>query len=142
VKLTDAKLRTLAEPGRYWDGGGLYLEVSPGGGRYWRLKYRHAGREKRLALGVYPAVSLKEARDRREAARKVIGRGDDPGELRRAEKERATKEAAETFEAIAREWLGHQSGAWSTGHAERIRTGLEADVFPKPNFDVTEDVSP
>lgn len=131
MKLTDAKLRTLTEPGRYWDGGGLYLEVSPGGGRYWRLKYRHAGREKRLALGVYPTVSLKEARDRREAARKVIGRGDDPGYLRRAEKERATKEAAETFEAIAREWLGHQSGAWSPGHAERIRTGLEADVFPK-----------
>lgn len=131
MKLTDAKLRNLATPGRHWDGGGLYLEVSPGGGRYWRLKYRHGGKEKRLALGVYPAVGLKEARERRAAARHALDRGDDPGELRRAEKERVVSEAAETFEAIAREWLGHQSGAWSAGHAERIRTGLVADVFPK-----------
>ena len=58
MKLTDATLRNLTEPGKHFDGGGLYLELTPAGGRYWRMKYRHGGKEKRLAFGVYPAVSL------------------------------------------------------------------------------------
>ena len=68
MKLTDAKLRNLATPGKHFDGGGLYLEITPAGGRYWRLKYRHGGKEKRLAFGVYPEVSLKAARERRADA--------------------------------------------------------------------------
>ncbi|MGH8829805.1 MAG: Arm DNA-binding domain-containing protein, partial [Polaromonas sp.] len=71
MKLTDAKLRNLTERGKHFDGGGLYLEVTKAGGRYWRLKYRHGGKEKRLAFGVYPAVSLKDARDRAADAFKV-----------------------------------------------------------------------
>jgi integrase len=163
MKLTDAKLRSLAEPGRPWDGRGLYLEVLPAGGRYWRLKYRHGGKEKRAALGVYPEVSLKLARERADAARAVLTRGRDPvalwhevRELRgnddaaqawreaaelidggadpaatwRERKTRAERDAGATFEAVAREWLGHQSGRWGEHTAGMIRRSLEADVFP------------
>ena len=95
MKLTDAKLRNLTTPGKHADGGGLYLEITAAGGRYWRLKYRHGGKEKRLAFGVYPAVSLKEARAKREAAKQVLGHGADPGEARKAEKARVAVEAAD-----------------------------------------------
>ena len=131
MKLNDAKLRNLATPGKHFDGGGLYLEVTPAGGRYWRMKYRHAGKEKRLAFGVYPDVTLKDARDRREQARKVIERGEDPGELRKAAKAKAEHEAGNTFEAVARDWLTHQAGRWAPVTLERITAALAADVFPK-----------
>ncbi len=130
-KLSDAKLRTLTEPGRYFDGGGLYLDVKPAGGRYWRLKYRIEGREKLLALGVYPDVSLKIARERRDDARRSLAGGADPGELRKAARAQVEREAAATFEAVAREWLAHQSSAWTAGTLDAITTNLEAAVFPK-----------
>ena len=130
MKLNDAKLRNLVAPGKHFDGGGLYLEVTPAGGRYWRLKYRHGGKEKRLAFGVYPAVSLKDARDRREQARKVIERGDDPGELRKTLKAQAETDARNTFEAVARDWLAHQAGIWTSLTMKRIANSLEADAFP------------
>jgi integrase len=97
MKLTDAKLRNLTEPGKHFDGGGLYLDVTKAGGRYWRLKYRHGGKEKLLALGVYPAVGLKDARDQAAEARKVLQAGADPGEQRKASKAQATHEAANTL---------------------------------------------
>lgn len=130
MKLTDAKLRNLATPGKHFDGGGLYLEITPAGGRYWRLKYRHGGKEKRLAFGVYPEVSLKAARDRRTEARALIERGADPMATKRAAEAQAEKEASATFEAVAREWLGHQAGKWAPGTLAMIRTSLEAQVFP------------
>lgn len=164
MKLSDAKLRTLTTPGKHFDGAGLYLEVTPTGGRYWRLKYRHGGKEKRLSFGVYPDVTLKAARDRREAARAVLHRGRDPlalwheaRELRgegadslavwreaaellaggadplaawSADKARSLRDAAATFEAVAREWLGHQASGWTAGTLAAIRAGLEAEVFP------------
>lgn len=129
-KLNDAKLRTLAAPGRHFDGGGLYLEVTPAGGRYWRMKYRHGGKEKRLAFGVYPEVSLKVARERRDAARKQLGAGEDPGELKRAAKAQAAHEAANTFEAVARDWLQHQAASWAPATRERIEAAFVADAFP------------
>lgn len=131
MKLTDAKLRSLSTPGKHFDGGGLYLEVSPTGGRYWRLKYRHGGKEKRLAFGVYPEVSLKTARERRAEARAILQRGDDPAAVKRQERARADREAAVTFESVAREWLGHQASGWAPGTLEMIRKGLEADAFPR-----------
>lgn len=164
MKLTDAKLRSLDKPGKHFDGAGLYLEVTPAGGRYWRLKYRHGGKEKRLALGVYPAVPLKLARERREAARALIQRGRDPGalwqevrELRgdddaasawreaaelidsgadpatawRLRKARDDRDAAATFEAVAREWLGHQAAGWGEGTLAMIRRSFETEVFPE-----------
>lgn len=130
MKLSDAKLRKLTEPGRHFDGGGLYLEAKPNGGRYWRLKYRFGGKEKLLALGVYPEVSLKDARQRRDDARRMLAAGDDPGELRKAAKAKAQHEAATSFEAVAREWLGHQSTRWTAGTLDAIRTSLETHVFP------------
>lgn len=130
MKLNDAKLRTLTTAGRHFDGGGLYLEITPAGGRYWRLKYRHGGKEKRLAFGVYPDVSLKTARERREAARSLIERGEDPGEARKAAKVQTAHEARNTFEAVTGEWLRHQSDKWAPVTLVRIRAALEADAFP------------
>jgi integrase len=130
MKLTDAKLRTLNTPGKHFDGGGLYLEVTAAGGRYWRMKYRHGGKEKRLALGVYPDVTLAEARKGRERARDEMAAGKDPGELRKAAKVKATHEAANTLQAVAGDWLQHQANGWEPVTAARIRASLAADVFP------------
>lgn len=129
MKLTDAKLRRLTEPGKHFDGGGLYLEVTAAGGRYWRLKFRIAGKEKRLALGVYPAVSLKEARDLAIQARQSIQAGGDPAEQRKTAKARAAKEAVNTLRAVADEWMEHQAARWEPVTLERIRSSLEANVL-------------
>ena len=129
MKLTDAKLRNLSEPGKHFDGGGLYLELTKAGGRYWRLKYRHGGKEKRLAFGVYPGVSLKDARERAADAFKVLQAGDDPGELRKAAKAKATHETINTLEAVAGAWMKHQASRWEPVTAGRIRASLEADIF-------------
>ena len=130
MKLTDAKLRNLTQPGKHFDGGGLYLELTQAGGRYWRLKYRHGGKEKRLALGVYPAISLKAARDLATEARKLLEQGADPGAQRKASKVQASAEAANTFEAVARDWHQHQAGRWEPDTAGRVLTSLANDVFP------------
>ncbi len=130
MPLTDPALRTLTKHGKYFDGGGLYLEVTAQGGRYWRLKYRFAGREKRLALGVYPKVSLKTARIEREKARALLREGKDPGAIRAAEKTRAKHDAANTFEALARDWLQHMGSKWAAVTRERVLAAFERDVFP------------
>jgi len=130
VKLTDAKLRTLSTPGKHFDGGGLYLEVSKSGGRYWRLKYRFGGKEKLLAFGTYPDVSLKVARERRDEARRTLARDEDPGELRKAAKEKAAEEVRNTFRAVADDWLAHQSAKWAPGTRELIEQSLKTYVFP------------
>lgn len=130
MNLTNAKLRTLTAPGKHFDGGGLYLEITPAGGRYWRWKYRYGGKEKRLALGVYPGVSLKAARDGAAKAREVLQAGADPGELRKAEKTQAAHEAATSLGAVAAEWLEHQSERWEPDTKARIARALEADIFP------------
>ena len=131
MKLTDAKLRTLAEPGRHFDGAGLYLELTKKGGRYWRMKYRHGGKEKLLAFGVYPAITLKAARDLAAKAREAIQDGNDPSALRKADKAKAQHEAVNTLQAVADDWLTHQSARWGTEQKARIRASLEADIFPK-----------
>jgi integrase len=144
--LTDRKIRTeikAGEKSKLFDGGGLHLELHPNGGLYWRMKYRFGGREKRLAFGVYPEVSLKEARERRDGARKLLAAKTDPGQVRKAEKAAsAAKAEAEkltaegkplpgTFEAVAREWLStvHHAEV-SEGHFETNRKRFEKDVFP------------
>jgi integrase len=130
MKLTDTKLRSLTAPGKYFDGGGLYLELTKAGGRYWRFKYRIEGKEKRLAFGVYPAVTLKEARDKLATARKAMQAGADPGELRKASKARAAQEAVNSFEAVAGDWMAHQAGKWDPVTLGRVRASLAADIFP------------
>ncbi len=130
MKLNDAKLRTLTTPGKHFDGGGLYLEVTAAGGRYWRLKYRHAGKEKRLAFGVYPEVSLKTARERRDEARRMLDAGQDPSAERKAAKVQAETEARNTFRAVAEDWLKHQGAKWAPVTLERIESVFKADVYP------------
>lgn len=130
MKLNDAKLRKLVAPGRYFDGGGLYLEVTPAGGRYWRLKYRHGGKEKRAAFGVYPEVTLKAARDQRDEARKLLAAGLDPAEVRKANKAQAEREANTTFQAVGEKWLKHRAGKWGPATAARIASAFRADVYP------------
>lgn len=131
MKLTDAKLRNLTEPGKHFDGGGLYLDLTKAGGRYWRLKYRHGGKEKLLALGVYPAVGLKEARAKAEEARQQLQAGADPGAVRKEAKAKAEHEAVNTLEAVAEDWLKHQAGRWEPLTMTRIRASLEGHVFKK-----------
>jgi integrase len=130
VKLTDAKLRTLKMTGKHADGLGLYLEVTAAGGRYWRMKYRFGGKEKRLAFGVYPTVKLKDARERRDSARIALERGDDPGALKKAAKVKAVHEAVNTLEAVMRDWLTHQGARWAPITLKRNLAALEADIFP------------
>lgn len=131
--LTDLAIRR-AKPAektvRMFDGGGLYLEILPAGGRYWRMKYRRpvSGKESRLALGVYPTVSLADARARRDEAKRLLASGVDPGAQRKAVA--ASREAAEgdSFETIAREWLA--SRLWVAGYHEKVTAWMENDVFP------------
>jgi integrase len=115
---------------RLTDGLGMYLEVTAAGGKYWRMKYRHAAKEKRLALGVYPEVTLAEARKRRDKARDALAQGEDPAQLKREAKLKRALMDATTFEAVARQWWAHWSGPRSPRHAEYVIRRLEADVFP------------
>ena len=130
MPLTDAKLRTLATPGKHFDGGGLYLELTKAGGRYWRLKYRHGGKENRLALGVYPAVGLKDARDKANAARELLRTGQDPAQARYEQRQQQAHDAVNTLQAVTEAWLQHQAPGWAAVTVARIRASLQADVFP------------
>ena len=114
---------------RLADEKGLYLEATKAG-KYWRWKYRHGGKEKRLALGVYPEVSLAQAREARDDARKVLKTGTDPGQLRREAKVTNAVDQANTFEAVARMWWAHWKDGKSPRHAEYAIKRLEADAFP------------
>ena len=144
MRLTDTAIRK-AKPTekvqRLFDGGGLYLEISPAGGKLWRMKYRHGGKEKRLAFGTYPDTSLASAREKRDAARKLLAAGVDPGEHRKAEKAAGDDKAANSFEVVAREWFAKHSPTWVASHADKIIQRLERDVFPwlgkRPIADVT-----
>lgn len=133
MPLSDTAIRNAKsgpKPLRLFDGGGLYLEVSPSGGKWWRLKYRFASKEKRLSLGVYPDVGLKDARDRRDAARKQLAAGIDPGAQRKAEKATRAELAANTFEAVAREWFIRHLDAKAPSHRDKVVRRLELYVFP------------
>ena len=133
MPLTDAAIRTAkpgAKPVRMFDGGGLYLEVSPAGGKLWRLKYRFNGKEKRLALGIYPDIGLKDARERRDDARRLLCNDIDPGENRKVQKAAKVERAANSFEVIAREWFAKNRDTWAVSHADKIIARLENDVFP------------
>jgi integrase len=133
MPLTDTAIRN-AKPGekaiKLFDERGLYLEVSPAGGKWWRLKYRFDGKEKRLSLGVYPDVSLKDARERRDAARKLLADGIDPSENRKAQKSARADRAANSFEVVAREWYAKYSTTWAKDHGNRIIRRFERDIFP------------
>lgn len=133
MPLTDTAIRNAKpdeKPIKMFDERGLYLEISPTGGKWWRLKYRFDSKEKRLSLGVYPDVSLKDARERRDAARKLVAGGTDPSENRKAQKSARADRAANSFEVITREWFAKYSTIWAKDHGNRIIRRFERDIFP------------
>lgn len=133
MPLTDTavrKARPRGKPYRLFDGGGLYVEVFPSASKLWRLKYRFDGKEKRLAFGAYPSVSLAQARKRREEARERLAGEIDPGEFCKIQKAARVERAANSFETVAREWFAKHSPTWAASHADKIINRLENDVFP------------
>lgn len=124
------KVKPADKSFRMFDGGGLYLEVSPSGGKLWRFKYRFDGKEKRLALGKYPDVSLKNARERRDEARTLLAGGVDPSKNREAQKAARAERQANSFEVVAREWFEKFKPNWVQGHSDKVIRRLERDVFP------------
>jgi integrase len=129
-KLTNAACKH-ALPGRHTDGLGLYLEVTATGSRYWRFKYRHAGRENRLAFGVFPEVSIAEARQRRTDARALLRTGVDPAEDRRAKKDAALRERMGTFGAVAADWLARKRKTWAPETARKAEYVTNTYLLPK-----------
>jgi integrase len=133
MPLSDATIRKTmpqAKPQRLFDGGGLYLEVSPAGGKLWRLKYRYGGKEKRLALGAYPDTGLKDAREKRDVARKLLAAGVDPREQRKAVKAAGEERAANSFAVIAAEWLALQKARMATSTFEKAQWTFDELVNP------------
>lgn len=131
--LTDTaikKLKPKEKVYRVFDGAGLYLEVAPAGGKWWRYKYRFMGKEKRLSFGTYPDVSLKAAREKLADARKLLASQVDPGENRKATKAASADRAANSFEVITREWYKKHVDSWAPNHATRVLRLFERDLFP------------
>ncbi|HHI0694735.1 TPA: tyrosine-type recombinase/integrase [Escherichia coli] len=112
------------------DGAGLYLEVVPSGSRYWRMKYRFNGKEKRMAFGVYPAVSLAQARALRDEAKKKLAEGIDPSFAKKEEKLVRDVQLNNTFQSVALEWHGTKASRWSEGYASDIIEAFNKDIFP------------
>ena len=109
---------------------GLYLLVKTNGAKYWRMKYRFAGKEKTLSFGVYPEVTLAEAMNRLDAARRQLREETDPGLEKKKAKLTHQLENDATFETIAREWLNMKARKWAPRHTERVTRSLELDIFP------------
>ena len=124
------KAKPARKPVRLFDGSGLYLEISPSGGKLWRWKYRVDSKEKRLSFGTYPTVPLADARERREEARRLLARGVDPAEDIKAKKAEKAERQSNNFEAVAREWFAKHSPNWALTHSDKIIARLENDVFP------------
>jgi len=124
------------------DGHGLFMLVTPTGGKLWRLDYRFQDKRKTIALGQYPAITLADARTRRDDAKKLLANGQDPAAIKKAVQQ-AEERQATTFETVAREWFSNNVPVWSRGHADTTMNRLNHDVFPcfgeKPITDVTVD---
>ena len=133
MPLSDTVIRNAKpadKPRKLADGGGLYIEVAPSGGKWWRFKYRFEGKEKRLSLGVYPDVGLKDARDKHAEARKLLAAGVDPSANKKAAKSAQGERAANSFEIVAREWFDKHAPNWKENHSGKIIRRLEVDIFP------------
>lgn len=144
MKLNDVAVRKAKPEAKSYkmaDGGGMYLEVMPNGSKYWRVKYRFNGKEKRLAFGVYPAVTLSMARDRLAESKRLLARGIDPGETKKAAKQSNQANAANSLDTIAREWVASHMVDKSDMHRKRTLRRLEVYLFPwlgsKPIADIT-----
>ena len=142
--LSDTAVRNAkpkAKPYKMSDGEGLFLLITPSGAKYWRLKYFFAAKEKLLALGVYPDVTLADARERRSQARKVLAAGNDPSEAKKEAKRLVVDKHAHTFEIMAQEWHQNRLAKWTPLYAKKTLTRLETHVFSKlgtrPIADIT-----
>lgn len=145
MKLTARQISTAKpteKPYKLSDGGGLYLLVNPNGSRYWRMKYRYAGKEKLLSIGVYPDVTLAEARDKRTQAKRILAAGDDPSEVKQAEREAKNLAVNNSFELLALEWHEHKKPNWSSGYADDIMEYLRKDIFPYIGNKAITDIKP
>ena len=132
-KLTDTYLRSLkpkAKPYKSARDDGLYMHLTPNGSKFWRFAYSFAGKEKLLSLGPYPEITLADARLRRDEARKLLAKGVDPSQQRKADKTNAIECAEFTFEVVAREWLEVKSHEWGTAHLEKETLRLDKHAFP------------
>ena len=133
MALTDTAIKA-AKPGvkavKMSDSDGLYLLVQPSGGKWWRFDYRFDGKRKTLSMGVYPDVGLKDARARRDEARRQVANGVAPSAYRKASKTARAEAVANSFEAVAREWLTKNSPGWAKSHADKIIRRLENDILP------------
>lgn len=131
--LTDSKVRTAKpRPKSYKiaDSNRLYLLVTPSGGKLWRWNYSYDGKQKSMAFGAYPLVSLADAREKRDQAYSVLCEGQDPNVARRLKIEANLEAGRQTFERVAREWYGNAKAQWATIHAHDVIRSLERDVFP------------
>jgi site-specific recombinase, phage integrase family len=129
-QIKNAKPAETGKKTKLFDGGGLYLEVTPAGGKVFRLKYRIDGKEKTFTIGKYPTVSLVEARQAAENARRLLVSGQDPSEAKQQEKRERQAAALNTFESIARRWHTDNLHRWKENHAARVISDFEKDVFP------------
>lgn len=133
MKLTDQAVKRIkpdATAQKLSDGGGLFVLVTAQGSKLWRLAYRFGGKQKTLALGKYPEVTLAMARERREEARRLLATGVDPSELKKASKTQQATRSANSFEAVAREWFAKHATGWADTHSSKIMGRLDRDVFP------------
>lgn len=144
MSLNSSKIRNIKRTEkiqRLYDEKGLYLEITPRGNMWWRLKYRFNNKEKRISLGVYPDVSLAKARDKRDDARKLLADGIDPSEHRKAMKHARQERTANSLEIVFREWYAKHSPNWVKSHSTKIFQRFERDIFPwigdKPISDIT-----
>lgn len=131
--LSDIKVRTAKPKGndyKIFDGGGLFLLVTPSGGKLWHFKYRFDKKEKKLTLGAYPEISLADAREQRDKARRQLANSIDPGEARKAQRAAQVASCENSFEVVAREWHKKFSTNWATSHAVTTLSRLQRDVFP------------
>jgi integrase len=144
--LSDTAIRNAKPKSKSYkltDGGGLFLWIQPGGGKWWRYRYRFAGRQKLLALGVYPEISLVEAREAHFQARKTLAAGKDPGAEKKEAKRLAVLNSETTFEAIAVEWCESRKHKWVTSYSEAMMVRLKNHIFPRlGNRPITEITAP
>jgi integrase len=133
MPLSDAAIRKAkpsAKTQRMFDGQGMYLEIAPTGGKWWRLKYRLLGKEKRISLGTYPDTTLAAAREKRDAIRRQLAAGIDPGAHRKEARQASEERASNSFEVIAREWVSKRAKVWGDSHRTKTVAWLETDLFP------------
>ena len=149
MKLTDKQCKNASpmeapskSPRKLADGHGLYLWVMPSGSKYWRFKYRTNGKEQIVSLGVYPEISLKDARGKRADLRKMLSDGIDPRQHEKKQKVQAAQDSANTFEAVARDWYDNRKDRWRPRYAEEVLTRLENDIFPEIGTLLIKEIEP